>query len=286
MGSGLRTATAIAVEETHGWALDHAAFDVLRADPRREALDLSAASATWPWSACETAMRRSRRRSVTSRRPPRRRRRQCRSSQSPQRSHTWRRCSSHGSPSATSGAWWPGCAGSSPRGPRGLRYRGASARPLHRDPRRHRDHDPPWRAGAARAAGGTGRAVGHLGVLGPHPSIAEIRARERTVLLEVPWDHVHALLAGGDAASRIHRGLQRGRRPRARAGRSADPPDGRPHRARRAAGSDRRHRRGGLRPGALGRLSRDSRRRAKGSARVRTSRSGRCRQIAARPPAA
>jgi len=49
---------------------------------------------------------------------------------------------------------------------------------------------------------GPGRAVGHLGVLGPGPAVAEARARERTVLLELPWPRVHALLDGADEAAR------------------------------------------------------------------------------------
>jgi CRP/FNR family cyclic AMP-dependent transcriptional regulator len=49
---------------------------------------------------------------------------------------------------------------------------------------------------------GPGRAVGQLGVLGPEPAVAEARARERTVLLELPWPRVHALLGGADEAAR------------------------------------------------------------------------------------
>jgi CRP-like cAMP-binding protein len=49
---------------------------------------------------------------------------------------------------------------------------------------------------------GPGRAVGQLGVLGPSPAVAEARARERTVLLELPWPHVHALLDGATEAAR------------------------------------------------------------------------------------
>ena len=97
---------------------------------------------------------------------------------------------------------------------------------------------------------GPGRAVGHLGVLGTEPAVAEARARERTVLLELPWPHVHALLDGATDRARVRPGVQRGRRARAalrrepggraargfRAGRRAaaagpgalaeDPPDG------------------------------------------------------------
>jgi CRP-like cAMP-binding protein len=49
---------------------------------------------------------------------------------------------------------------------------------------------------------GPGRAVGQLGVLGPEPAVAEARARERTVLLELPWPRVHALLDGASDAAR------------------------------------------------------------------------------------
>jgi len=49
---------------------------------------------------------------------------------------------------------------------------------------------------------GPGRAVGHLGVLGAEPAVAEARARERTVLLELPWPRVQALLDGATDASR------------------------------------------------------------------------------------
>jgi CRP-like cAMP-binding protein len=49
---------------------------------------------------------------------------------------------------------------------------------------------------------GPGRAVGQLGVLGFDPAVAEARARERTVLLELPWPHVHALLDGATDAAR------------------------------------------------------------------------------------
>jgi CRP/FNR family cyclic AMP-dependent transcriptional regulator len=49
---------------------------------------------------------------------------------------------------------------------------------------------------------GPGRAVGQLGVLGTHPAVAEARARERTVLLELPWPRVHALLDGATDAAR------------------------------------------------------------------------------------
>jgi CRP/FNR family cyclic AMP-dependent transcriptional regulator len=49
---------------------------------------------------------------------------------------------------------------------------------------------------------GPGRAVGHLGVLGPQAAVAEARARERTVLLELPWPRVHELLDGPTDAAR------------------------------------------------------------------------------------
>jgi CRP-like cAMP-binding protein len=49
---------------------------------------------------------------------------------------------------------------------------------------------------------GPGRAVGQLGVLGTEPAVAEARARERTVLLELPWPRVHALLDGASDAAR------------------------------------------------------------------------------------
>ena len=49
---------------------------------------------------------------------------------------------------------------------------------------------------------GPGRAVGQLGVLGTQPAVAEARARERTVLLELPWPRIHALLDGAGEAAR------------------------------------------------------------------------------------
>ncbi len=49
---------------------------------------------------------------------------------------------------------------------------------------------------------GPGRVVGHLGVLGPAPSVVECRARERAVVLELRWERVSSLLEGHDAASR------------------------------------------------------------------------------------
>jgi CRP-like cAMP-binding protein len=49
---------------------------------------------------------------------------------------------------------------------------------------------------------GPGRAVGHLGVLGTEPAVAEARARERTVLLELPWPRVYELLEGAGEAAR------------------------------------------------------------------------------------
>lgn len=71
---------------------------------------------------------------------------------------------------------------------------------------------------------GPGRAVGHLGLLGETAFVAgiESRARERAVLLEVPWPRVYELLAGHEAASRRFaaafwrdavRALQHGERP-------------------------------------------------------------------------
>ena len=49
---------------------------------------------------------------------------------------------------------------------------------------------------------GPGRAIGQLGLLGMEAAVAEARARERTVLLELPWPHVHRLLEGASAAAR------------------------------------------------------------------------------------
>lgn len=49
---------------------------------------------------------------------------------------------------------------------------------------------------------GPGRAIGHLGILGLRPAVAEARARERTVLLELPWPRVRALLDGASEAGR------------------------------------------------------------------------------------
>lgn len=49
---------------------------------------------------------------------------------------------------------------------------------------------------------GPGRAIGQLGLLGSEPGVAEARARERTVLLELSWPRVHALLDGATDAAR------------------------------------------------------------------------------------
>ncbi len=70
---------------------------------------------------------------------------------------------------------------------------------------------------------GPGRAVGHIGLL-PEGCVERIesRARERTILLEVPWPRVHELLHGEDRTSRRFaaalwtdavRALQQGERP-------------------------------------------------------------------------
>jgi CRP-like cAMP-binding protein len=53
----------------------------------------------------------------------------------------------------------------------------------------------------ARLAG-PGRAVGHLGVLDTSSSVIECRARERAILLELPWERVRGLLDGVDPAAR------------------------------------------------------------------------------------
>jgi CRP-like cAMP-binding protein len=61
-------------------------------------------------------------------------------------------------------------------------------------------------AGASRRLrlAGPGRAVGHMGLLNDARLVErrESRARERTILLEVPWDVVHDLLGAQDRASR------------------------------------------------------------------------------------
>jgi CRP-like cAMP-binding protein len=61
-------------------------------------------------------------------------------------------------------------------------------------------------AGASRRMrlAGPGRAVGHIGLLGDPCLIErrESRARERTILLEVPWKGVDELLSAQDRASR------------------------------------------------------------------------------------
>lgn len=51
---------------------------------------------------------------------------------------------------------------------------------------------------------GPGRAVGHIGLLGEQAFTERIQssAREHTVLLEIPWDRVRALLAADDKLSR------------------------------------------------------------------------------------
>jgi len=57
------------------------------------------------------------------------------------------------------------------------------------------------RAQRVRLAG-PGRAFGHLGLLDRGPSTIECLARERVILLELPWERVDALLSGTDRASR------------------------------------------------------------------------------------
>jgi CRP-like cAMP-binding protein len=49
---------------------------------------------------------------------------------------------------------------------------------------------------------GPGRAIGQLGLLGTVAGVAEARARERSVLLELPWPRLHALLDGATDAAR------------------------------------------------------------------------------------
>jgi CRP-like cAMP-binding protein len=74
---------------------------------------------------------------------------------------------------------------------------------------------------------GPGRAIGHVGLLEESPIVERIesRARERTVLLVVPWPRAWALLNAEDRASRRFaaalwtdtvRALQHGERPLAR----------------------------------------------------------------------
>jgi CRP-like cAMP-binding protein len=57
---------------------------------------------------------------------------------------------------------------------------------------------------AARARlAGPGRMIGHLGLLDDGPTPATYRAREHSILLEVPLQHVAEALARGDDASRL-----------------------------------------------------------------------------------
>lgn len=76
---------------------------------------------------------------------------------------------------------------------------------------------------------GPGRAVGHLGLLDEHAFIErrESRARERAILLEIPWPRVRELLNAQDASARrfaaalwtdVVRALEHGQRPLARMG--------------------------------------------------------------------
>ncbi len=84
-------------------------------------------------------------------------------------------------------------------------------------------------AGATRSLrlAGPGRAVGHVGLLGREAFVArlESRARERSILIEVPWPRVRELLIDDAPASRrfaaalwtdVVRALQHGERPLAR----------------------------------------------------------------------
>lgn len=75
---------------------------------------------------------------------------------------------------------------------------------------------------------GPGRAVGHIGLLGAEAFVefVESRARERSILIEVPWPCVDALLTDDAVASRrfaaalwtdVVRALQHGQRPLAKA---------------------------------------------------------------------
>lgn len=76
---------------------------------------------------------------------------------------------------------------------------------------------------------GPGRAVGHLGLLDEHAFIErrESRARERAILLEIPWPRLRELLNAQDASSRrfaaalwtdVVRALEHGQRPLAHMG--------------------------------------------------------------------
>ncbi len=60
------------------------------------------------------------------------------------------------------------------------------------------------RGGRARRVGlaGPGRLVGHAGALAGATHPAECRARERTIVYELPWPRVADLLAGGGSAAR------------------------------------------------------------------------------------
>lgn len=74
---------------------------------------------------------------------------------------------------------------------------------------------------------GPGRVVGHIGLLGPEAFVAgvESRARERSVLIEIPWPRVRELVADETPPSRrfagalwtdVVRALQHGERPLSR----------------------------------------------------------------------
>ncbi len=74
---------------------------------------------------------------------------------------------------------------------------------------------------------GPGRAVGHVGLLGHEAFVARVesRARERSVVIEIPWPRVSELLAEDARSSRrfaaalwtdVVRALQHGERPLAR----------------------------------------------------------------------
>ncbi|MBA2359436.1 MAG: cyclic nucleotide-binding domain-containing protein [Actinobacteria bacterium] len=205
MGSGIRNATATAIEETCGWSLERTAFEVLRADPRRDSLDFIrcigdvalgrlrdryAAISNALGGEAEPAVPRPQ---TLQESPP-----------EPGDSGYLKETLFFSRLADPEIATIVGglrrlhaprgvviCSSGEVPGALYIVIRGAIETTIRRGRQARR----------LRLAG-PGRAVTHLGVLGPEPSIAECLARERADLLEIPWDRVHALLAGGDAASR------------------------------------------------------------------------------------
>ena len=199
LGTGIRTATVSALEEARGWALDRAAFDVLRADLRPGSLVLMRRI-----GALAVDRLRERYTAVAGRlggdAPP----------QAPPAGALEEVTPEPGEAGYLAGTLFfsrvePGEVAPLVDGlrrlhaPRGALLFGSGEAPgaLY-IVGRGAIETTIRRGGVSRRVrlAGPGRAVGHLGVLGLEPGIIECRARERSILLEVPWARVGALLAG------------------------------------------------------------------------------------------